>query len=244
MKKEHTLFSYEYLKRSFNGTEAYLAVYKDSSREAARRSASDLLIRHDVRELVRQLIEQRIEETGIEVADVVRKLWATATSDPNELIEVRRNCCRHCYGTDGKYQFTKGEWSNELQRHQVATQDAERDGKKPPPLPDPQGGIGFHKRMPPMPTCEECFGDGIEEVFIKDSRELSPEARELYAGVKTTNQGIEVKMHSRDKAVELLGRHLAMFTDNVDHKNNGKSFEPMQLSDFYANTDTKPKPSS
>ena len=92
-----------------------------------------------------------------------------------------------------------------------------------------------------MPTCDECFGDGVEEVFVQDSRELSPAARELYAGVKTTQHGVEIKTHSRDKAMELLGRHLAMFTDNVDHKNNGKSFEPMKLADFYAKPDTKPE---
>lgn len=245
MKTEHILFCHKYLALSFNGTKAYMAAYPASSAKAARSSACDLLAKPNIRERVALLIEQRIEETGIEVADVVRKLWATATADPNELIEVRRNCCRHCYGLDGKHQYTQGEWSAVLQRHEVATLDAERDGKKPPPpIPDPQGGVGFHKRMPPMPTCEECFGDGVEEVFVKDSRNLSPGARELYAGVKTTQHGIEIKTHSRDKSVEMLGRHLAMFTDNVDHKNNGKSFEPMKLTDFYAEPAPKPKPST
>ena len=241
MKNEHTLFCYAYLKHNFNGAKAYREIYPDCSEPASRALASNLLTKDNVREFVARLIEQRIEETGIEVADVVRKLWATVTADPNELIEIRRNCCRYCYGVDGKYQYTKGEWDAALTNHDLATQNADRDNRKPPQLPDPQGGVGFHKRMPPVPTCGECFGDGEEEVFVKDSRGLSPAARELYAGVKTTRDGIDIKTHSRDKAVELLGRHLAMFTDNVDHKNNGKSFEPMKLSDFYAEpkADTK-----
>lgn len=244
MKNEHTLFCYAYLKHNFNGSKAYREIYPGASEPSARALASDLLAKVNVREFVAQLIEQRIEESGIEVGDVVRKLWATATADPNELIEVRRNCCRHCYGADGKYQYTQGEWTAELHRHEADVLRAERDGKRAPRRPDPQGGVGFHKRMPPLPDCEECFGDGVEEVFVKDSRELSPAARELYAGVKTTQHGVEIKTHSRDKAVELLGRHLAMFTDNVDHKNNGKSFEPMQLSDFYAKPKTDTKSSS
>ena len=240
MKPEHELFCLEYIAKAFNGTKAYLAVYPDSSEESARRSASNLLTNPDIRERVRALIQQRIEEKGVEVADIVRKLWATATADHNELIEVRRNCCRCCYGVDNKYQFTQGEWDAVLARHALDAQDAERDNRSPPAMPNPGGGVGFHKRLPPVPDCMECFGDGVEEVFVKDSSTLSPEARELYAGVKTTQHGIEIKTHSRDKAIELLGRHLAMFTDNVDHKNNGGSFEPMKLSDFYA----KAKPES
>ena len=242
MKPEHEMFCLKYLALSFNGTKAYMAVYPGSSADAAKSSASDLLTKPNVRERVALLIEQRIEETGIEVADVVRKLWATSTADPNELVEIRRDCCRFCYGDHHRYQYTAGEWEQILQNHEQATYEAERDNRRKPKIPDPQGGTGFHARMPPMPGCPECFGDGLHEIHVKDTRLLTPAARELFAGVKVTRDGIDVKMHSRDKAMELLGRHLAMFTDNLDHKNNGKSFEPMQLADFYADpkADTKP----
>ena len=42
----------------------------------------------------------------------------------------------------------------------------------------------------------------------------------------------------------VLGKHDYGDRQEIDHKNNGKSFEPMKLSDFYADpkTDTKPTP--
>jgi len=233
MKPEHELFCRLVLKYNFNYTKAYQEVYPDSSYDAARVSASRLLTDANVRSYVNQLIEQRIEETGIEVADVVRKLWRQANADPNELIEVRRNCCRYCWGTGHLYQYTQAEWDGVMHRYEEDKYIAERDGKKPPRQPNPRGCVGFDRRLPPNPDCPECFGDGVEDIIVKDTRYLSPAARELYAGVKVTRDGIDIKTNNRDKALELLGRHLAMFTDNVDHKNNGGSFEPMTLGQFY-----------
>lgn len=240
MKDQHLLFCNEYVK-DFNATRSYLVAYPNSASDSARSSACDLVAQPSIRTYVDTLIEQRIAETGIEAADVVRKLWATITADPNELIEMRRECCRYCYGVDYKYQYTAGEWDRAIYQWEQDSYEAERDNRRALNKPCTRGGLGFHRSMPPNPACPECFGEGIEREFVKDTRNLSPAARELYAGVKVTKGGIEIQKHSRDKAIELIGRHLAMFTDNVDHKNNGGSFEPMSLADFYdkPSTDTE-----
>lgn len=233
------IYCQEYVK-DFNQSRAYQVAHPDCSRSSARKCASRLMRTNaDVKSYIDDLMAERIAETGIEARDVLRKLWGTVTADPNELIEIRRGCCRHCYGLDFKYQYTAGEWDNLIDQWEQNVDAAARDNRSAPREPKPLGGIGFHPRMPPMPECPECFGDGVEQVFIKDTRTLTPEARELYAGVKVTNKGIEIQKHSRDKALELLGRHLAMFTDNVDHKNNGGTFTPMTLSDFYAKPNTE-----
>ncbi len=36
---------------------------------------------------------------------VLQRLWAIATTDPNELVHLRRLCYRHCFGFDHAYQW-------------------------------------------------------------------------------------------------------------------------------------------
>ena len=52
-------------------------------------------------------------------------------------------------------------------------------------------------------------------VIIQDFEELTPEQRACVAGVKETKYGIEVSFYNKEKALEMLGRHLGMFNDKV-----------------------------
>lgn len=52
-------------------------------------------------------------------------------------------------------------------------------------------------------------------VIIRDFEELTPEQRACVAGVKETKYGIEVSFYNKEKALEMLGRHLGMFNDKV-----------------------------
>lgn len=54
-------------------------------------------------------------------------------------------------------------------------------------------------------------------VFIESTDNLSPDQKAAIAGIKETQMGIEVKLHDKLKALELIGRHLGMFTDKVEH---------------------------
>jgi hypothetical protein len=83
-----------------------------------------------------------------------------------------------------------------------------------------QGGTGYDPRKDPNPKCPECFGEGEEKAFPKDTRDLSPEARRLYAGVKVTKEGLEIKMHSQSEARKLIAQHLGMLGQNVKHSND------------------------
>ena len=227
MKNEWEVFCREYLALNFNGTKAYQAAYPDSSVTAAADSAYKLLRKPEIQALLAELIKARMERLDITTDDVLSFLWQTVTADANELIEVRRECCRHCYGTDFKHQYTQAEWAAAVTQHNQ-TRDALPDSLKAetPEEPDPQGGTGFIRVMPPMPPCPECFGEGVERVVIKDTRDLSPAARQLYAGAKVTNGGLEIKTHSRDRSLELIGRHLAMFTDKHAHTSPDGSMSP------------------
>lgn len=83
-------------------------------------------------------------------------------------------------------------------------------------LPCPQcyeGAHDLHKDS--NPDCKECHGDGYGRVFVKDTRDLSPEALALYAGVKVTKDGIEVKMHDQQAALVNYGKGIGMFVEKL-----------------------------
>ena len=51
-----------------------------------------------------------------------------------------------------------------------------------------------------------------------DTREVKGSAALLYAGVKVTKDGIELKVHDQAKALDNVARHLGMFTDKHELK--------------------------
>ena len=69
-----------------------------------------------------------------------------------------------------------------------------------------------------------------DRVFIKDTAGLSENQIKAIAGIKQGKFGIEVKLNDKEKALELLGRHLGMFKDRV--KVSGLEEEKTKLSDL------------
>lgn len=53
-------------------------------------------------------------------------------------------------------------------------------------------------------------------VVIKPTAELSDEQICAIAGIKEGANGIEIKLNDKEKALELLGRHLGMWNDKLD----------------------------
>ena len=61
-----------------------------------------------------------------------------------------------------------------------------------------------------------------KEVFYKDveielTESIEADKKAAIAGIKQGANGIEVKLNDKVKALELLGKHLGMFTDKVEH---------------------------
>lgn len=78
----------------------------------------------------------------------------------------------------------------------------------------------------PDRDCHGCHGRGVGYVHVCDTTKLSEGANALFAGVKTTKDGIEIKMHDQMAALEKIGRHLGMF----DPKNQpGTAENPLAL---------------
>lgn len=209
-----------------NGTQA--AIRAGYSEKTANEQASQLLAKLSVQSRVAQLKAERAQRLGVS-ADQVLQWWVDiATADPNDLIQLRRGCCRHCHGDEFQYQWTEQEFARRTAQVQARN---EIDPDNEQALPDVLGGFGYNATLPPHPHCPECFGEGLPRVHAEDTRNLKGPAKKLYAGVKQTKSGIEILMQDKGKAMENIARHIGMFIDR--HEHTGKNGEPLlkQLTD-------------
>lgn len=195
----HERFCWRYAS-TLNATRSYMAEQPDAKPNSAATEGWKLLQRPEIKARVAEVQADLRAAAEVDAKDVLRRLLSIATADPNELIEFRRTCCRFCYGIDHRYQHTQSEWDRQPRNKYF----------------DERGGVGYDARKAPNSDCPECFGDGVGEVHVKDTRSLSPEALCLYAGVKVTKDGIEVKMHDQKAALVDIGKHLGMFTEKID----------------------------
>jgi len=203
-------FVREYL-IDLNATAAYKRAGYRARGHSAEVNAERLLRHAEVKAEIQAAKERRAERVEAKADDVLREWLAIGTADPRELIEFRRCCCRYCWGKGNRYQRTPGEMERARAEHRQAISRARDEGKKAPIRFDVQGGVGFNPKRDPNPKCQECFGDGVGETFVHDTRRLSPAAARLYAGVKQTKEGLEVKVRSQDDAQVNIARHLGLF---------------------------------
>lgn len=206
-------FSQEYL-IDLNATQAYMRARSGVKSTTASVEGSKLLGNPKVAARIAELMAERSEKTGITAQFVLQELWAIASADPRELVEHIVGCCRHCYGEGFKGQRTLGEFNKDREAWQ-------EKGNAPADF-DEKGGIGFDPRLAPNPECPECFGKGHGRTFLGDTRKLSPAAVALYAGVKETKEGFEVKMHSKLDALEKVARHIGLY-----EKDNKQKADPL-----------------
>lgn len=80
---------------------------------------------------------------------------------------------------------------------------------------------GTDPRDPPNIECAQCHGEGIGRTILRDTRALSDPAAAVFAGIKETKWGIEVKLADVSQAKERLYRHLGLFEkDNEQNQPN------------------------
>lgn len=166
--------------------------------------ADKLMKDPDIQLRVQQMRDEAAVATRVKVEELMQDWHDIAVADPNEIVAHLRLCCRYCYGADHKYQYINvAEWM-------MSAAKALDAGLIPNSF---DGGEGFNPERDPFPECPMCFGVGMPEVRIADTRKLHGPARKLYAGVKQTRSGIEVLMHDQQKARESLARILGAFKD-------------------------------
>jgi phage terminase small subunit len=213
-----------------NGTQA--AIRAGYSPNSARQIAHETLSKPYMQLALLNAIKAQQTRTQITADDALREIWNVATADTRELVEVRKGCCRCCYGEGHKYQRTVGEMNRDRE-------DWVEKGKNPAEF-DEAGGIGFDPLKLPNDECPHCGGDGAARVVLKDTRSMGEKAIALYAGAKQGQYGIEVKFHSKMDALEKLAKHLGLYEKDNQQKTdplaallnriangNGNGFKPV-----------------
>jgi phage terminase small subunit len=173
---------------------------------------------------VQAAYQKRAEKLEVSAEWVLQRWIEIASADPNELIQYRRGCCRHCWGRSHAYQWTPAEY-------EAAAAEAKRLKKS---APKRIGGVDYDRTRPANPACPECRGEGIRRVYVPDTRTLTPEQRRLYAGVKLGKDGLQVLMRDQDAALENIARHLGMFKDKIELSGSIKTRTDEELNDRLA----------
>src|ERR1019366_819395 len=92
-----------------NATAAYKRAGYEAGGNAAESAASRLLRNVKVQAAIQSAMAERAKRTQSTADEVVLRWLSIADADPNELIELRRACCRYCHGKQFQYQRTTGE---------------------------------------------------------------------------------------------------------------------------------------
>jgi phage terminase small subunit len=195
-----------------NATQA--AIRAGYSANSARQIAHETLSKPYMQLALLNAMKAQQARTQITADDALREIWNVATADTRELVEVRKGCCRCCYGEGHKYQRTVGEMNRDRE-------EWVEKGKNPAEF-DEAGGIGFDPLKMPSHECPHCGGDGAARVVLKDTRTMGEKAVALYAGAKQGQYGIEVKFHSKMDALEKLAKHLGLY-----EKDNQQKTDPL-----------------
>ncbi len=221
-----------------NSTQA--AIRAGYSEDSAKQIGYENLTKPPIRAAIDAAITERTRRTRINADAAVLRMWDIANADVRELVEFRRTCCRHCHGEGFGYQFTAPELAK--READARLEWAKRANPKDTDVFtfDTLGGDGFDKRRDPHPECPVCFGEGVQEVFIHDTRNLSPAAAALYAGVKQTKDGVEVKIEDRQAALVTMFKHLGLIVERQER--TGANGAPMEMRVVHEVIDPQPLP--
>lgn len=175
-----------------------------------RGAGARFLAKKNVQEYLAIEASRRASRTQIHADEIQRRWWMLATADARELVQLRRICCRYCYGIDNRYQYTQEELRQAVAHHkdtQVRKGLREKDW-----VPfDDQGGEGYDRTADPNAECPECRGEGVPTVWLEDSRNYSQAAAYLFDGVEVGKDGsIKIKMRDRAHAMDRAAQQIGM----------------------------------
>lgn len=222
-------FVVEYL-IDFNGTKA--AIRAGYAESGAHDQAFHLLSNAEIMAAIEDKIAEKLEIAELSVEWVLRQWKKIAEADPSELCWTEVECCRHCYGVEHAYQWRRVEFERAMELARLHVCDGRKCSspceKRNPP--DARGGFNFDSRRPPVADCPVCEGRGVERVRIADTRHVRGSARRLYAGVKQTKDGIEIKMRDQDGALQNISKYFGMIMERREHSGPGGGPIPVALS--------------
>lgn len=233
------VFVREYLKHLQPVKAALAAGYSGT---VARSKAFQWVANPEVKPLVYAAVQEEMNKrairTQITADKVLERYWNIATADPNELTQVRHLNCRHCHGINHEFQWKDEAEYEDALASVIAEEKAiqQDDPGYRADYPTDAGGYGYGPLNDPHPDCPKCYGEGKVDLYLGDTRCLSPQGQALFAGVKQTKTGIEVMMHDQKAALDQVARHLGMFNDKLTLANDKENPLQMFLAQLPGNT--------
>lgn len=198
---------------------AYQRVYRVTNQKTCEAAASRLLSLVKVQRAIMAGEEARLKRVEYSQDQMFNRLHQMLAADVNEIVEHRRENCRHCHGIDFLYQ-----WIDEAEHEKICDEiDRSLQDGQMPQYPSSEGGFGFNSHQEPHPDCPNCGGDGYGRTHIHDTRYLSPGARMLYAGVKQTKEGIEAKVNDQLAVARLMMQHMGMLDPKLTLKGDSEN---------------------
>jgi phage terminase small subunit len=210
-------FCVEYLV-DLNASQAYMRASPGAKNASARVQASRLLARPNIQSRIAHLREELAKKTGATPERLITEAWHMVLADPRELMEYRVGCCRYCHGKGFLWQRTDAEFKADKARHAKEWKEATPDERKKLGEFDDKGGSGYNIKREPHAECPMCGGEGEGRVVLHDTRNVSPAALSLLAGVKVTEKGTEIKVHDKHEAMNKLMRHFGLYNDTLTIK--------------------------
>lgn len=203
-----------------NASEAYRRAYNTANMkpESVTKKASELIKHVRISAMLSAGKQEAVKESVFGIAEVMREWFDIGTADPNELMRLRRICCRHCHGVKFARQWKDPAEFGLAMAEAIDTNAARermRPKKSPLPLPTDAGGYGFRFNLEPNPACPECAGEGKLDTFIADTAKLTGKARKLYGGFKQTKDGLTIVMRDQDAAIANIAKALGMMVEKV-----------------------------
>lgn len=199
-------FSVEYV-RCGNASDAYRFAYNAEKMKSVtiNRKAAELMDNGGVAARIAELRAIVAKKAEFTLLDVLRHWVEIATANPADLVQLRRECCRHCYGINHEYHWGEMEYALACAKMIDASKRA----------PDAPGGFGFTPNREPNAHCPMCYGKGIEIVHAADTRTLRGAAARLYGGLKQTRTGVEIIFRSQNDALKEIAKFYGMGKDGA-----------------------------
>ncbi|NDY89748.1 terminase small subunit [Ideonella livida] len=151
---------------------------------------------------------------GISIEEYARETMAMATADPQELMQMRRVCCRYCHSPDPTKPLMKpSEVTAARQEHEARRAELlAKSGKDV--MPEFEEPVAWYNpKQDPNPECLECRGEGEVQPFFADTRALKGSARKLFRGLRVGKDGLEMKTADQDAHWANMGRIIGAFKD-------------------------------
>lgn len=208
-------FVREYL-ISGNASDAYRKA--GYSHNGADTSAIRLLGNARIKARIAKLTQKRLQKLDITADSVLARYRDIADADTTKLTGFHVGACRYCWGEGHAFQWkTEREFNEALAQAKIKLPKDASPEQEEVLLPKLDGGFGYRITNQPCPDCPECSGLGVNYTRFVDTSTLTGPEKLLFEAVEQTKDGIKFKLADRDKARDMLARHLGLAKEVVEH---------------------------